>query len=70
MLRNTAPIMCQKELIAPAVDNLMNPLDGKTESTSNRFQSFASTITLTNDVVAFFFGNMLFGGRLLGQGNA
>ena len=50
--------------------NLMHALDGKSESGTDKLQTFAVGVAFTNEVVAFVFGNMFFGDRFLREGNA
>jgi len=57
--------MLSGNLIAPAVDNLIHPLDGQAERCVDRLETFALSVALTDEVVAFFFGNMFFGDELL-----
>jgi hypothetical protein len=52
------------------MDDLMYSLDRKSENGSDNLQCFTFPITLTDEVVAFFFGNMLLGNRHLREWNA
>jgi len=55
--------------IAPAVNDLIHPLDGQSERSAAGLQTFAFSIALIDEVVAFFFGNMFFGDWFLGKRN-
>ena len=47
----------------------MYSLDRKSESGSNTLQCFTFPITLTDEVITFFFGDVFFRDRHSGKGN-
>ncbi len=70
MAGNLDSIIFQIASIAPAMNNLMHALDGKSEGSADELQTFAFGVTLTDEVVTLVFRNMFFSDGILREGNA